>query len=115
MNRHEKQDANLADAAWWFKGFAASKPLDPEAGALSRKLADVRVWLNSLSEGLARNIGMHGDPSIVLTSVEFEILHDGLSPNADDERKAQAWELAGQLLSESSRERSQPDPNEPAF
>lgn len=76
----------LADAQWWFKGFAAARPASIDEGSgehtfLERQIAEVRAFLHRISTGKIRRMG--DDTAIVLTYAEFERLVDAVkSPEA---------------------------------
>lgn len=76
----------LADALWWFKGFAAARPASIDEGAgehlhLEAALRDVRDLLSRINAGKTRRLGDH--TAIVLTYAEFERLVDAVkSPEA---------------------------------
>lgn len=74
-------DDALADAIWWFKGFAAARPpaMDEGSGehvALEGNLKEVRHFLNSINRASIRRLGE--ETAIVLTFAEFERLVDAV-------------------------------------
>ena len=71
----------LADAIWWFKGFAAARPpaMDEGSGehvALENKLREVRQFLHSIDRASIRRLGE--ETAIVLSFAEFERLVDAV-------------------------------------
>jgi len=77
----EAANEALADAVWWFKGFAAARPpaMDEGSGehiALESKLQEVRHFLNSINRASIRRLGE--ETAIVLTFAEFERLVDAV-------------------------------------
>lgn len=71
----------LADALWWFKGFAAARPASIDEGAgehlnLERKIGEVRRFLNSVNRASIRRLGE--ETAIVLSFAEFERLVDAV-------------------------------------
>ncbi|AJA07417.1 hypothetical protein SKP52_02410 [Sphingopyxis fribergensis] len=71
----------LADALWWFKGFAAARPASIDEGAgehldLERKIGEVRNFLTSVNQASIRRMGE--ETAVVLTFAEFERLVDAV-------------------------------------
>lgn len=71
----------LADALWWFKGFAAARPPSIDEGAgehrdLERKIGDVREFLTSINRASIRRMGE--ETAIVLSFAEFERIADAI-------------------------------------
>lgn len=71
----------LADALWWFKGFAAARPpsIDEGSGehvALENQIREVRNFLGSINRASIRRLGE--ETAIVLTFAEFERLVDAV-------------------------------------
>jgi hypothetical protein len=74
-------DDALADAIWWFKGFAAARPASIDEGsgehvALEGKIREVRAFLTSVNRASIRRLGE--ETAIVLTFAEFERLVDAV-------------------------------------
>lgn len=85
----------LADAIWWFKGFAAAQPEFERAtpAHLAENLRLARLWLEGLTCGGYRLLGVHDSAfAIALTEAEFEQLWDALrtdgSKQGAEEREA---------------------------
>lgn len=71
----------LADALWWFKGFAAARPpaIDEGAGEhrdLEAKIGEVRSFLSRINRASIRRLGE--ETAIVLSFAEFERLVDAV-------------------------------------
>ena len=74
-------DDRLADAIWWFKGFAAAHPAEErgEVAAMAENLRHIRLWLGSLEIGDRRLLGQNEFTfACVLTECELEVIIDGL-------------------------------------
>lgn len=88
---HSLADSVLADAQWWFFGYAAG--LDPKdtgnpAHNVAPRLRAARKWLNGLAHGDTRLVGQGEHFGVVLREGEFEQIVDALTGNtpADIER-----------------------------
>lgn len=71
----------IADAVWWFKGFAAARPASIDEGAgehreLEAKLGKVRHFLSRINRADVRRLGE--ETAVVLSFAEFERLVDAV-------------------------------------
>lgn len=71
----------LADAIWWFKGFAAARPASFDEGwgehlTLENQMREVREFLSSINRASIRRLGE--ESAIVLTFPEFERIVDAV-------------------------------------
>lgn len=92
----------LADAIWWFKGFAAARPPAMDEGAgehvvLESQLREVRLFLDSINRASIRRLGE--ETAIVLTFAEFERLVDAVRVPRSAEMQA-AINTVEQVLAE---------------
>jgi hypothetical protein len=96
---HETTDSALADALWWFRGFAATRQTGEhdQTFGLAEKLKRARSWLNSLASGEKRLVGLHErELGIVLTEGEFEMVYDALR-FGDRTPKEEVEQIVGKL------------------
>jgi hypothetical protein len=111
----------IADAIWWFKGFAAANvPAcgmmnpDNDASSLAEQLREIRIFLDRIKDGKVRRLGE--EKAIVLTYAEFERIYDYVAhPRAGEAEKADAVLTIRQVLDDYHRERRDADAQEPAF
>jgi hypothetical protein len=96
---HELADSTLADALWWFRGYAAARQTDEhdQTFGLAEKLRRARQWLSSLASGEKRLVGLHErELGIVLTEGEFEMVYDALR-FGDRTPKEEIEQIVGKL------------------
>lgn len=91
----------LADAIWWFKGFAAARPPSMDEGSgehvsLEGKLREVRQFLNALEEARFRRLG--DEKAIVIAYAEFERFVDAARPDATWQDLKSASDTAKAIL-----------------
>lgn len=119
----EQADSRLADAIWWFKGFAVATQRrcamdcdqDPTEG-LGESLRSVRNWIDRLSRGSTRLIGTNERTyAIALTEQEFEVLFDGIRSEGNLAEVGHARALAGKILAEFQAEVKAAHTPEPLF
>lgn len=110
INDQERAEGILADALWWFRGFAASaKGANARTAAeLAENLRETRIWLQRVSTGHQRLLGNNERAfGVALTGYEFEVLVDGLrsEPGSTDHEEALAYakRIADDLRQEQKR------------
>lgn len=106
----------LADAIWWFKGFAAARPpaMDDGSGehvALEGQLLEVRQFLHSINRASIRRMGE--ETAVVLSFAEFERLVDAVRVPRPAEIQAAANTIEAVLAEYRSEEASARNPDIP--
>lgn len=109
-------DDALADAIWWFHGFKAAigiaSVLSPfgetdQTHGLGDKMLAVRERMSRLAEGKARAIGStEREMSIAITEAEFDRMRDAFQPNATDDDRKGAKEIADTIWRQFEHERA---------
>lgn len=106
-NQYEADNA-LADALWWLKGYAAaaSGEAQDDAQAMAEKLSDARRWLNDLTDGSKRMLGINERQlAIALTENEYEVIVDGLHDKENSGERLQALEITKPITAQLREER----------
>lgn len=111
---HETTDSTLADAIWWFHGFAAASPRTTGpfeepcdvTHDLAAQLRNARDWIKNLAVGHRRSIGLDdANLACAVREGELEILRDGLRLGADEREREEAFELTTRIFDQFHDER----------
>lgn len=91
-----QMDSVLADATWWFAGFAASRGSEApaEIADLEAGLRSARLQINRLARGKSRLIGHdENDIAIAITEREFDLISDAFMERATPDEIRAAFDL----------------------